>query len=421
MNMDDQSPKGKQPLGEDFRDPAWIRGSMNAALMHNFCVGKRTREAANMIYLLELIYTQLNADPDPSTKREALHAGVLAVHLRHTTGASDLTPSPISGVDLQRIANADDQMSYPLTREMADFWLTKLGKPGDENTVYAQVLPAGFERGEWKRYNVLHRHLPLQKLPDVNRLEAALDREFPWLGHITAAIVREIRMAGQLGMNALRLRPLLLAGPPGSGKSRYARRLSELVGMPNMTLACAGSADSMSVRGTSRGWSSSRPGVILELLLNHESAQALVIWDELDKASPSSHNGRIWDVCLQLMERETAHRFFDEALEMHCDLSWVNHVATVNQLGVLPKPLLERFHVLHAPQPRPQHFEALLNGVIDDLVREYRLVDRRLLPTLSLEDHNTLRSTSGLNPRLLARAVRRLIAGRLQENTAAIH
>lgn len=106
---------------------------------------------------------------------------------------------------------------------------------------------------------------------------------------------------------------------------------------------------------------------------------------------------------------------------MHCDLSWVNHVATVNQLGVLPTPLLERFHILHAPEPGPQHFEALLNGVIDDLVREYRLVDRRLLPALSLEDHNTLLSTCGLNPRLLARAVRRLIAGRLQENAAAIH
>ncbi len=96
-------------------------------------------------------------------------------------------------------------------------------------------------------------------------------------------------------------------------------------------------------------------------------------------------------------------------------------MATVNQLGVLPKPLMDRFHILHTPQPGPQHFEALLNGVIDDLVREYRLVDRRLLPTLSLEDHNTLRSACGLNPRLLARAVHRLFAVRLQEHAAAIH
>jgi hypothetical protein len=353
--------------------------------------------------------------------REARHAGVVALHIRGTAALRDPAPSMLKFADLQDIINGPENGAHALTRHLAQHWLDQMGQPSTGGITCAQVLRQTFDRGEWKRFGVLNQHLPLRRLPDTDQLKEALDQEFPWLHWITETIVREIRMSGNLGMNALRLRPLLLVGPPGTGKSRYSRRLAEIVEMPRMTIACAGSADSMSIRGTSRGWTSSRPGTILELLQRHGSAQALVLWDELDKASPSTHNGRIWDVCLQLLERETAHRYFDEALETHCDLSWVNHVATANYLGQLPRPLLERFHVIHAPEPKPEHFEALLNGVLDDIVKEYRLVDRRLLPTLNQQELNTMRTACGLNPRLLARAVHRLLADKIGVDATALH
>jgi hypothetical protein len=323
--------------------------------------------------------------------------------------------------DLQEIAQAGDGQVHPLSRHLARKFLTQLNQPSTAATQYVQVLSHYIDSGDFKRFNNIHKPLPLLALPDLNLLESELLGEFPWFHRITETIVREIRLGASMGMNALRLRPLLLVGPPGNGKSRYARRLAEIFGLPKLTIACAGSTDSMSVRGTSRGWSSSRPGVILELLQRHGSAQALVIWDEIEKSSPSQHNGRMWDISLQLLERETAHRFFDECLEMHCDLSAVNHVATANSLNPLPRPLIERFQVMHAPSPQPEHFDALLSGVLDDLADEFRLQDRRLLPALDADDRRTLLAACGLNPRLLARAVHRLLSDKTAADAAVFH
>jgi hypothetical protein len=419
--MDEKGLRDGQRLPADFEAPAWIRAAVRAALLQNFAVSDRRADARNSVYLLELIYARHKEHPDPATAREALHAGVVALQLRGSAALRQPPPSMLTATDLQEILERGELGAHPLTRHLATHWLARMGQSTVGGVASVQVLPEAFERGEWKRFNRLHQHLPLRRLPDTRQLQAVLDREFPWLHQITETIVRELRLSGNLGLNALRLRPLLLVGPPGTGKSRYSRRLAELLTLPHMTVACAGSADSMSIRGTSRGWTSSRPGVILDLLQRHGSAQALVLWDELDKASPSAHNGRIWDACLQLLERETAHRYFDEALEVHCDLSWVSHVATANALGPLPRPLLERFQVMHAPQPMPEHFTALLAGVLDDLAREYRLVDRRLLPALDRQAHHTLRKACGLNPRLLARAVHRLLADQISTNTATLH
>jgi hypothetical protein len=417
----DQVSRDLQRLSYEFKNPAWIRRAVQSALLFNFGVPDLAIESKKMVYLLELLYLQYRNDENMETAREAIHAGVIAMHIRGPATSRQPQSTTISVTDLQVIAQADDGHVHPLSRHMARKFLTQLNQPSAAATQYAQVLSNSVDSGDMKRFNVLSKPLPLLAMPDLNQLELELQREFPWMHQITETIVREIRLAASLGMNALRLRPLLLVGLPGNGKSRYARRLAEILGMPKMTIACAGSADSMSVRGTSKGWTSSRPGVILELLQRHASPQALILWDELDKASPSTHNGRMWDVCLQLLERETAHRFFDECLETHCDLGWVNHVATANHLNPLPRPLIERFHVMHAPQPQPEHFDALLAGVLDDLASEYRLLDRRLLPALDADDHRTLQAACGLNPRLLARAVHRLLADKSDTYAPLFH
>lgn len=410
-----------QRIPGDFKNPDWIRGAVHSALLFNFGVSERSDQSKHMVYLLELIFHQYRYDVNLATAREAIHAGVIAMHLR---GHDSLTQpkSPLLTVaDLREIVEAGDNQVHDLTRLLAHNFLEQLNLPSDKDLQYVQVLSEPVVSGDFMRFNVLNKALPLRALPDLESLESQLLQEFPWLHRITETVVQELRMAAHLGMNTARLRPLLLAGPPGTGKSRFARRLAELMELPTMTIACAGASDSMSVRGTSKGWSSSRPGVILGLLQGHKCAQGVVLWDELEKASPSARNGRIWDTCLQLLEEETAHRYFDECLEIHCNLSWVSHVGTVNSLTPLPRPLIERFQVMLAPQPGPEHFDALLNGVLDDLAHGYQLVDRRLLPALDSSEYHILKTACELNPRLLARALHRLLADKISAETPALH
>lgn len=411
--MTEGAPGELPPLDPAFGQTAWIKGTIHAALLQNLGVEVVGRKGLRLLELLDRIRMAHGNSEDGEVARLARHADVIALLLRGFPGIAD--PRRRDTIArLKAIAEGSIFDVHPATRDIARYLLATAGPVPVSDPGFVQVLHAPAEGREWARYNILHEPLPLPTLPDLRLLETTLEGEFPWLHRITESVIRELSLSRALGRDAVRLHPLLLAGPPGTGKSRYCRRLSELLGLPSLAISCAGSSDSLSVRGTSRGWSSARPGILLEVLQRHSSPAALIVWDELDKASPSTHNGRIWDVCLQLLERETACRYFDEALQVACDLSWLSHVATVNTLQAMPRPLLERFHIEVAPAPLPEHFESILKGVMNDVAKEFDLADSRLLPSLDAADRLHLRDACGLNPRRLSRAVRVLLSDKLR-------
>ncbi len=418
--MTDDAPGDVPPLDPAFGQTTWIMGTIHAALVQNLGIEVVGRKGMRLLDLLDRIRIEHSDSQDGEVARLARHADVVALLLRGFPSIPDPQRRD-AVVRLKAIAKGSPFDAHPATRDIARHLLATAGPIPVSAPGFVQVLRAPVEGREWARYNNLHDPLPLPAMPDLHLLGATLEREFPWLQKITETIIRELSLSRRLGRDAVRLHPLMLAGPPGTGKSRYSRRLSELLGLPSLTISCAGSSDSMTVRGTSRGWSSARPGILLEVLQRHNSPAALIVWDELDKASPSTLNGRIWDACLQLLERETASRYFDEALEVACDLSWASHVATVNTLQPIPRPLLERFHIELAPAPRPEHFESILQGVMNEVAREYDLADPRLLPSLAADDRRHLHDSCGLNPRRLAHAARILLAEKLQHERRLPH
>lgn len=418
--MTNDAPGDVPPLDPAFGQPAWIKGVIHAALLQNLGVEAVGGNGVRLLELLDRIRMTHVDSEDGEVARLARHADVVGLLLRGFPSIPD--PQRRDAVTrLKAIAEGSIFDAHPATRDIARHLLATAGPISVSDPGYVQVLQVPVEGREWERYNNLHEWLPLPALPDLRVLETTLEGEFPWLHRITESIIRELNLSCALGRDAVRLHPLLLAGPPGTGKSRYSRRLSELLGLPSLTISCAGSSDSMSVRGTSRGWSSARPGILVEVLQRHSSPAALMVWDELDKASPSTLNGRIWDACLQLLERETACRYFDEALQVECDLSWASHVATVNTLQPIPRPLLERFHIELAPAPRPEHFESILQGLMNEVAKEYDLSDSRLLPPLDAADRRHLRDTCGMNPRRLARAFRILLGEKLRHERRLPH
>jgi len=255
-------------------------------------------------------------------------------------------------------------------------------------------------------YKVLERPLPLVGLPNPEKVKETLDMEFPWFAVVNEQIYRQLVVQQYSSVPAFKLRPLLLAGPPGVGKTTWARRLSELCSVPFRAVMAGGGSDSMFLRGTPRGWSSSRPGAVLQAIATENVANPLFLVDELEKASPDNKNGRIWDVLLQLLEPVTAKVYLDECLQVPCDLSQVSWIASVNEIGQLPKPLLERFTIAVVQATGEEYFPVLVESVIRSFAKELGL-DPRMLPALDNSDLDVLRRCNG--PREINRTARMMI------------
>jgi hypothetical protein len=223
--------------------------------------------------------------------------------------------------------------------------------------------------------SVINVALPLVMAPPLHQVRDRLMFEFPY-----AATVIDFALADLVGRTTIRLRPLLLVGDPGGGKSRFARRLGEVLGL-NVWRTDASRSDGAVFAGTDRRWYSAEPCHPFLAIGQARHANPMVLLDEIEKAGTRSDYGRLWDCILGFLEPETNARYPDPALQVTIDLSHVSYVATANSLDPLPSPVRDRFRVIGFPKPAKDDLDALLPAVIADLAAE-RNLDRRWIKPL---------------------------------------
>ena len=233
------------------------------------------------------------------------------------------------------------------------------------------------DKEEIARHRVLETPLAVAPMPPLHFIERSktqLLTEFPWAKAVIDVIFDDLFGRANLGAGDLTLPPTLLVGSPGAGKSRLVRRLADMLDLARLDVSLSGTSDTKIIGGTSRGWAGGRPSDLASLLARRNTASAMVLLDEIDKASDSHRDGG--GVCaylLALLEPETASRHYDNFLKTECDFSKVSWLCTANVLSAIPKPLLSRLRILVVPQPQPQHFPALSRGVIAELEQRWHL------------------------------------------------
>jgi hypothetical protein len=248
--------------------------------------------------------------------------------------------------------------------------------------------------------------LPLVAAPSLQQARTALLLEFPY-----AAEVIDFCLTDLMGRPHLHLRPLLLVGAPGGGKSRFGRRLGEVLGL-HVWRVDASRSDGAVFGGTDKRWYSAEPCHPFLAIAQGQIANPLILIDEIEKAGTRSDYGRFWDCLLGFLESETAARYPDPALQAPLDLSAVSYLATANSIDPLPAPIRDRFRLVSFPKPRLADLDALLPALIAGIAAE-RGLDPRWIPTLDQHDHDTIRRLwHGGSVRRLRRVVEAIVNAR---------
>lgn len=201
------------------------------------------------------------------------------------------------------------------------------------------------------------------------RLAAALRDEAPWMGPAIDLVAEAAAMSLWAGRPWLRLQPLLLVGPPGAGKSHFARRIGELAGCGHAVLSLAGVSSNSELAGNPRGFRHPQPAFPACVMQRVGTANPVVIIDEVEKSAAGSMGDPVASL-LGMLERSEAARYFDSCLAAEIDLGHVNWILTANSVARLAAPLLSRVTVVEVTGPSPEHAETVLATLWRDVARD---------------------------------------------------
>jgi hypothetical protein len=310
---------------------------------------------------------------------------------------------------MQSRAQTDNPDSKHVLSSITDDLIEKIGGI----RVLESIEPSGDRnvRAVCEKYEELVKiPVTLVRIGDLNSVKKTLDKEFPWFHKLTQKLISSLQLR-LLGNGDFFIPPLLILGDAGIGKTSFSLRFSQLIKVPFRAISLAGKSDNRDLVGTSRGWGTGQPSMIISLINQHKVGNPIVLADEVDKCGGSDHNGRALDTLLTLFEPTSARHFFDEYLCGRCDFSRVSWICTANSVKQIPTTLLSRLDVVTVDKPEFEHYPAIVNRSITSFFAENGIHSAHK-PVLEEADWKWLQGYY-TSPRITKKAVYKWLAYRL--------
>lgn len=227
---------------------------------------------------------------------------------------------------------ADAEVKEKIKKEIARF-----------KTIMGSTSESAVERGYIETLLELPWNKASKDNNDINRAEEILERDHYGLEKVKERIVEYLAVRCLTSKGEAPI--LCLVGPPGTGKTSIAKSIAEALNKKYIRICLGGVRDEAEIRGHRKTYVGAMPGRIANGLKQAGVCNPLMLLDEIDKVS-SDYKGDTSSALLEVLDPEQNCHFRDHYVELPLDLSKVLFIATANDAGNIPRPLLDRMDII---------------------------------------------------------------------------
>jgi len=141
---------------------------------------------------------------------------------------------------------------------------------------------------------------------------------------------------------------ICLVGLVGTGKTTLASSIAQALGRKFERIPLGGMGDASDLRGKSRGVIDAAPGLVVKSLIQAQSKNCVILFDELDRITDTGRKD-IVGVLVELLDPEQNKAFTDHYVDYPFDLSKVLFITTANNTTNIATAVLDRLQIIQMP------------------------------------------------------------------------